>query len=431
MPRKTELSWQPGSGNRQGRWRKKYKGRVLYFAFGRSKSDVEGYKQAAQAWEQKKAVIDAEESVLPKPHQRAYEEVIETWGLLLQWCIENGDEEQGVVARKRLDDLNSRLSGAVLPPLKYSDRIESLTAIDPVLLDQFCKKHLSSLGSDGPPDPKLRTTVVPSPKALASLDGSRSRIQGDIIRDRIETQRRKRQQTRDTVGALVDSYLAEKRAKVEAGELSAGRYDPLRVHLHHVRDWLGSSLPVNSISGKVVKGYHAELLTGVASDKWSSHYAHDRMNAFKGFVRWLWRTEAIDALPRILDSSSQDLKISKKLTSPSVFTIDEVKTLLGAATDRTRLYILLMLNTGMQQKDISPSYSPFRLCSVKTSRDTRCFMGCETHSTSRREITRWVKRKSGYSSRVSIEPSRFARATRGSLRMRAWSCCAKPIIVWG
>jgi hypothetical protein len=105
---------------------------------------------------------------------------------------------------------------------------------------------------------------------------------------------------------LVDSLLAAKRAQVDAGELSAGRYDPLRVHLHHVRDWLGSSLPVTSISGKVIKGYHAELLSGVASDKWSSHYAHDRLNAFKGFVRWLWRTEAIDALPRILERQSSE-----------------------------------------------------------------------------------------------------------------------------
>jgi hypothetical protein len=68
---------------------------------------------------------------------------------------------------------------------------------------------------------------------------------------------------------------------------------------------------------------------------------------------------------------------------------------------------------------------------VKPLRDSRGFMGCSRPSMSPQEITQWVKRKSGYLSRVSIAPSRSGRAMSGSLPMQACSCCARPIIAWG
>ncbi|MBL9093169.1 MAG: hypothetical protein JNL96_18270, partial [Planctomycetaceae bacterium] len=74
MPRKIELTWQQGAAGRQGRWKKKYKGRTVYFAFGRSKSDLEGYRAAWEAWQRKKAEIDAEDALVPKPFQAEHEQ---------------------------------------------------------------------------------------------------------------------------------------------------------------------------------------------------------------------------------------------------------------------------------------------------------------------------------------------------------------------
>ena len=73
----------------------------------------------------------------------------------------------------------------------------------------------------------------------------------------------------------------------------------------------------------------------------------------KSFVAWLWRTQAIPALPRILDGGDNILKITKPSRKIVVFDKDEIKTLLISAADRTKLYILLMLNCGMTQKDIA------------------------------------------------------------------------------
>ena len=49
MPRKLKLTWQPGSGNRPGRWKKKYKGQSYYFPTGKGKSDSDAYQAALAA----------------------------------------------------------------------------------------------------------------------------------------------------------------------------------------------------------------------------------------------------------------------------------------------------------------------------------------------------------------------------------------------
>ena len=123
MPRKTELTWQAGSNGRSGRWRKKYKGRVLYFAFGTSKSDRDGYQQAFAAWERKKDEIDA---TVPNEYQTEYESAIQEWSLILEWCIEH---EQPVIARQareKIEELRSRFEAPRPQPLGHDDRFAPL-----------------------------------------------------------------------------------------------------------------------------------------------------------------------------------------------------------------------------------------------------------------------------------------------------------------
>ncbi len=66
-------------------------------------------------------------------------------------------------------------------------------------------------------------------------------------------------------------------------------------------------------------------------------------------MKWLWREEIIETLPRNLDT----VKISVERRAIETFSVKEVKLILTEATERQRLYYLLMLNCGMTQKDIS------------------------------------------------------------------------------
>ena len=351
MPRKIELTWQSGSRGRNGRWRKKYKGRVLYFAYGTSKSDLEGYRQAMEEWKQRKTEIDQEEALRPKPHQEVYERALEEWTLVLEWSRENGDQEHATAALQKLEGLKARLARANPPPLAWGDRFLDF-GLAPDVMESVTKTIHEALPWTRPPaDLNAPGVIVPSQKVVELMDGTPQRIAAEIWRDRLTVQRQKTQHTADTVEACVESFLQNKLAKVNGGELSAGRYDVLRGHLYHFRDWLGPTLPITSITAKVVVGYHSEILKGLSEKTWSTDYAQNRISAVKSFIRWLWRIEAIEQLPRVLDS--KELNITKKVTTPQVFTIKEVKAFLAAATDRTKLYLLLMLNTGMTQKDIS------------------------------------------------------------------------------
>jgi integrase len=73
------------------------------------------------------------------------------------------------------------------------------------------------------------------------------------------------------------------------------------------------------------------------------------LTSSKSFIRWLWQSEAIENLPRNIDS----LHITVDLQEVRTFTPEEIKVLNANASERTRLYLLLMLNCGMYQGDIS------------------------------------------------------------------------------
>lgn len=128
MPRKVELTWQPGASGRQGRWKKKYKGQTVYLPYGTSKSDVQGYRDALAAWKRKKIEIDAEQALIPKPFQPEYEQAADDWTQVLHWSLEHGDTNNAQLARTKIDSLRDRLAAGKLAPLDYMDSSRSLSA---------------------------------------------------------------------------------------------------------------------------------------------------------------------------------------------------------------------------------------------------------------------------------------------------------------
>jgi integrase len=116
---------------------------------------------------------------------------------------------------------------------------------------------------------------------------------------------------------------------------------------------LGKDTAVKDIDGEILLNYHAHLLSNVASKKWGKTTAGHYMRTVVSFVRWLWRTEAIPVLPRIMDGESRILTIAPPVPTIVTFTKAEVRALLEGAADRVKLYVLLGLNCGMTGKDIA------------------------------------------------------------------------------
>ncbi len=365
------MTWVRGSDGRRGRWRKKYRGKLHYFDGGKGKTDGDAYAAALSEWEKTKLRIEAD---APNPHQSKYESAIGEWDLVLTWSRKHSDEAMCQVASNRLAQLRHGLSARPFKPpadenlfaghfeaaIRYPAREKAYQELAKTL-----QKIMAASADTGGfqlsrQDVDLFETSHPVPNGGEILTPSSSMFEPDpllvereIWRDRLDVMSRDSQAGDRTIRAQVTTFLGVQRAKANSGQMSLGRLRGLEIHLTGFADWLGGEYPVVEISGQTLIDYHAYLLGQVSAKVWSSITANSRLESVKCFIRWLWRTEAIATLPRILDGRAKDLEISKSGKGIVVFTKAEIASLLAHASARTRVYVLLTLNTSMTQKDIA------------------------------------------------------------------------------
>ena len=151
-----------------------------------------------------------------------------------------------------------------------------------------------------------------------------------------------------TVAAAVDRYLAMKMAEAESGQIRMTSYQPIKERLPHFKRYVGD-LDVAGINERTLSGFHAHLISKMACGDFSQQYAAHILGAAKSLVRHLWRERAVEALPRNLDSLT--IKVDEQ--EIETFDLGVLGEILDAASERTLLYLLLMLNCGMYQSDVA------------------------------------------------------------------------------
>jgi integrase len=158
---------------------------------------------------------------------------------------------------------------------------------------------------------------------------------------------------RETIGEAIAEFLSRKKSQSEGEQISIGRAANLQQHLKHVESFFGSTAPVNSLDEAAIEKFHSHLLAEIGQKKSKPSYAANRFNSFKQFVFWAWKLHKLSDIPRNLLKSS-DLQIKVTTSKIQTFSVEEFQNLIAApTTDRTRLYLLLMLNCGMTSKDVS------------------------------------------------------------------------------
>ncbi|TWU37934.1 hypothetical protein Q31b_47230 [Novipirellula aureliae] len=360
MPRKRKLTFQKGTRGRKGRWKKIYKGTNYYLGQGKSQSDIEGYQAALARWEEIKAQLDSRASVAEPPKQKVYDDTIREWELVLAWSVQYAHDDTAEEARSKIADLRSRRDLKKPPPIEEEDRFfgwtESLYCFQHELLneakvslarqvpEELAEAFKTSFKSYGP----LPLTPVADDRFYENL------FRDEEVRwkDRIENQKK-------LMGALesntlefwVQSYITKQHQRVDAKALSAGRYSSIKAALDRFQSWAGGQSAVDTICARTLTQFHSHLLQLISKDQCAPAYARDIVTVVRSLVRWLWEQDAIENLPKNIDST--ELRICRKSTTPQTFEIDEVMTLLQTTSDRSRLYVLLALNCGMTQKDIS------------------------------------------------------------------------------
>ncbi len=158
-----------------------------------------------------------------------------------------------------------------------------------------------------------------------------------------------------TVQAQVEAWLRKQQAKVATEGMSPVRWNTLRACVSHFAAFLGESADVSIINGERLDGFHNFCLSKIGDRiqdgkaGWSARYTQEVFAVARQWIRWLWGKDLIQ-LPKNLDdrwrfeSSSPEIK---------TWSTEEIKRVVGEAPGKLKLALLLMLNTGMTQKDVS------------------------------------------------------------------------------
>jgi integrase len=193
-------------------------------------------------------------------------------------------------------------------------------------------------------DPETRLRVAESILGKARIEDLKAQV--DKILGPVQADR--------TIKAQVEGWGKVLRASVATGQMDISRCDAYLRNVGVFRDYLGAEAAIDVIDASKLEGFYADLALRVQAKKYSPAYAHSIMTATKQFVSRLAELGLIP-LPGNIRSHRFTFggTVAKKI---EVFTIEEVRELLKACdgfSERTELYLLLMLNCGMYQSDIS------------------------------------------------------------------------------
>lgn len=147
--------------------------------------------------------------------------------------------------------------------------------------------------------------------------------------------------------AQIKTFLDHKKAQAENEIISIGRWAATKRHLEIWQQWIGDKSTIDEITPAKLREFYNFVL---ANTEWSRAYKSSVFTSAKSFIRFLGELELI-SIPGNL--SSKNFKFGNGTKKIKHFSIQEVKHLLAKATDQTKLYLLLMINCGMYQSDIS------------------------------------------------------------------------------
>lgn len=154
-----------------------------------------------------------------------------------------------------------------------------------------------------------------------------------------------------TVAAQAEEWKAMLRGMCQAGQMSEGRFDAYARKIRPFVDWMGPGAAIDAIDEAKLEGFFSHLTGKVGAKEMAPTYAHELLMTAKQFIRRLAELKLIH-LPGNIDARRFRFNHSAA-QKIDVFTVEEVRELLGRANERMRLYLLLMLNCGMYQMDVA------------------------------------------------------------------------------
>lgn len=157
-----------------------------------------------------------------------------------------------------------------------------------------------------------------------------------------------------TVKAQIEAWKTLLRSACQSGQMSEGRFDAYCRNINIFVEWIGEDMAIDAIDEAKLEGYFNHLSIQVGAKKYSPTYAHTLLMTAKQFISRLAEMKLIP-LPGNIRSRRFRFNHSAP-TKIEAFTLKEVREMLAVCdsfSERTKLYLLLMLNCGMYQNDIA------------------------------------------------------------------------------
>ena len=155
-----------------------------------------------------------------------------------------------------------------------------------------------------------------------------------------------------TVGSKSDAWCRSLMAGVDAGRIDVSRYGSYKRDVARFTEWIGVDSGLDSLDEDALERFYSELARRVRDGRYSPDYARTIFGATKQFISWLAGMKSIP-LPGNMASRKFRFGAGKTVTKDDLFTDEEIRRLLGVSGERLRLFVLLMLNCGMYQSDVS------------------------------------------------------------------------------
>jgi len=157
-----------------------------------------------------------------------------------------------------------------------------------------------------------------------------------------------------TIKAQVDAWQQLLRGACLSRQMSEGRFDAYCRNIGHFVTWIGPEAPIDAVDEAKLEGYFNHLSAQVGDGRYSPNYAHTLMMTAKQFIS---RLAELRLIPLPCNIRSRRFRFNHAAPAKiETFTAGEVRAMLAACygfSERTKLYLLLMLNCGMYQNDIS------------------------------------------------------------------------------
>ncbi len=156
------------------------------------------------------------------------------------------------------------------------------------------------------------------------------------------------------VGAQVEAWRKLLHGICVSGQMSEGRYDAYCRNIANFVEWVGPDTAIDAIDEAKLEGFFAHLSALVGKKKYSPNYAHTLLMTAKQFIS---RLAELRLIPLPGNIRSRRFRFNHSAAARiETFTVEEVRQILFACdgfSEKTKLYVLLMLNCGMYQNDIA------------------------------------------------------------------------------